>query len=178
MQPAPAHHLGPMRMRLREPAWTNPLCRVASHALFCLVTPQRIGLGQTGGNYQKPSGCRAESVGKAGKSSRRSRPEGPVRCRNIRQGSCSLTTTPARHIHLADHGPKPPGSNHPLSRLAATQARSNSPTLGERTPPTGSQPLASQTYLAKECLGKGMIEIRACSIPLPHHSSAILLLTD
>jgi hypothetical protein len=36
MQPAPAHHLGPMRMRLREPAWTNPLCRVASHALFGL----------------------------------------------------------------------------------------------------------------------------------------------
>ncbi len=34
MQPAPAHHLGPMRMGLREPAWTNPLCRVASHALF------------------------------------------------------------------------------------------------------------------------------------------------
>ena len=36
MQPAPAHHLGPMRTRLREPAWINPLCRVASHALFGL----------------------------------------------------------------------------------------------------------------------------------------------
>jgi len=34
MQPAPAHHLGPMRMGLREPVETNPLCRVASHALF------------------------------------------------------------------------------------------------------------------------------------------------
>jgi hypothetical protein len=36
MQPAPAHHVGPMRMGLREPAWTHPLCRVASHALFGL----------------------------------------------------------------------------------------------------------------------------------------------
>jgi len=36
MQPAPAHHLGPMRMGLREPVETNPLCRVASHALFGL----------------------------------------------------------------------------------------------------------------------------------------------
>jgi len=34
MQPAPAHHMGPMRMKLREPAWTDPLCRVASHALL------------------------------------------------------------------------------------------------------------------------------------------------
>ena len=36
MQPAPAHHLGPMRMGLREPVETNPLCRVVSHALFGL----------------------------------------------------------------------------------------------------------------------------------------------
>ncbi len=34
MQPAPAHHLGPMRMGLREPVETYPLCRVASHALL------------------------------------------------------------------------------------------------------------------------------------------------
>jgi len=32
MQPAPAHHLGPVRMGLREPVETYPLCRVASHA--------------------------------------------------------------------------------------------------------------------------------------------------
>jgi hypothetical protein len=36
MQPAPAHNLGPMRMGLREPVETNPLCRVASHDLFGL----------------------------------------------------------------------------------------------------------------------------------------------
>jgi hypothetical protein len=34
MQQAPAHHLGPMRMGLREPVGIDPLCRVASHALF------------------------------------------------------------------------------------------------------------------------------------------------
>ena len=133
MQPAPAHHLGPMRMRLREPAWTNPLCRVASHALFCLVMPQRIGIGQTDGNYQIPPGCRAESVGTAGKSSRPSRPEGPVRCRNIRQGSCSLTTTPARHIHLANLGHAPTGSNRTLSGMVATQAGNKSSALADQT---------------------------------------------
>ena len=34
MQPAPVDHSGSVRMRLRQPAWTNPLCRVASHALL------------------------------------------------------------------------------------------------------------------------------------------------
>ncbi|MCX6879639.1 MAG: hypothetical protein NTW21_38410 [Verrucomicrobia bacterium] len=32
--------------------------------------------------------------------------------------------------------------------------------------------------LAMEWFGNGMIEIRACAIPLPHHSSAILSLTE
>jgi hypothetical protein len=34
MQSAPADHAGPVRMGLREPVGTSPLCRVASHALF------------------------------------------------------------------------------------------------------------------------------------------------
>jgi hypothetical protein len=137
MQPAPAHHLGPMRMRLREPAWTDPLCRVASHALFCLVMPQRIGIGQTDGNYQIPPGCRAESVGKAGKSSRPSRPDAPVRCLNIRKGSCSLTTTPARHIHPANHGHAPTDSNRTLSRMTVTKAGNKSSALADQTHPGG-----------------------------------------
>ena len=105
-------------------------------------------------------------------------PGGRVLPATSRQGSCPTHRHRPRHLHLADHGPASTGSNRPLSRLAVTQARTKSPALGERTPPTGNQPLASQAYLAKECLGKGMIGIRACSIPLPHHSSAILLLTE
>jgi hypothetical protein len=52
-------------------------------------------------------------------------------------------------------------SNRTLSRMGITQARNKSPTLGEETPPTGNQSLARQINLAKECLGKGMIRIRA-----------------
>jgi hypothetical protein len=45
MQPAPAYHLGPVRMGLREHAWINQLCRVASHALFGPWMTQRIATG-------------------------------------------------------------------------------------------------------------------------------------
>ena len=45
MHPAPAYHLGPMRVGLREPVGINPLCRVASHALFGPWMTQRIATG-------------------------------------------------------------------------------------------------------------------------------------
>ena len=38
--------------------------------------------------------------------------------------------------------------------------------------------LSLDNHLAREWFGNGMIEIRACAIPLPHHSSAILSLTE
>jgi hypothetical protein len=85
MQPAPAHHLGPMRMRLREPAWTNPLCRVASHALFGLggwgpVPPrlvERRDSGETGPTPQaknpgRPENHRRALAGRAGAASDKS----------------------------------------------------------------------------------------------------------
>ena len=38
--------------------------------------------------------------------------------------------------------------------------------------------LPLDNHLAREWFGNGMIEIRACAIPLPYHSSAILSLTE
>jgi hypothetical protein len=49
-----------------------------------------------------------------------------------RQRSCPTLCHRSRRRHLADHGPKPTGSNRPLSRLAVTQARNNSPALAHR----------------------------------------------
>jgi hypothetical protein len=85
MQPAPAHHLGPMRMRLREPAWTTPLCQVASHALFGLGgwgpgpprLVERCDPGETGPTLQAKSPGRPENhrralAGRAGAASGKS----------------------------------------------------------------------------------------------------------
>ena len=68
MQPAPAHHLGPMRMGLREPVEIYPLCRVASHALFGPWMTQRIATGcRTIGLYQNGPEAQAESSEAPGK---------------------------------------------------------------------------------------------------------------
>jgi hypothetical protein len=159
MQPAPAHHLGPMRMRLREPAWINPLCRVASHALFGLwlrsgspPVPDRRKLPESAdhasGNFRKAGKCCA--VGGRGQrwepdrgkwnhglhgihglcSALPSSPSVSIRAICVVRGQ-SFRHIPERHIHLADHSPKPPGSNRTLSPMAATQAGTKSPALAE-----------------------------------------------
>jgi hypothetical protein len=56
-----------------------------------------------------------------------------------RQGSCPTHCLRPRHRHLADHGPAPTGSNRPLSRLAVTQARNQSPALAHRRRPARNQ---------------------------------------
>jgi hypothetical protein len=65
MQPVPADHAGPVRMGLRDPVGTSPLCRVASHALFgpwlrggSPPVPDRRKLPEStaiaSGNFRKP----------------------------------------------------------------------------------------------------------------------------
>ena len=131
MQPAPAHHLGPMRMRLREPAWINPLCRVASHALFGYrlrsaspPVPDRRKLPEAAdcasGNFRKPRKCNLVS--------RREPAAVPAKS----NGSYSLRASPHRPIHLADHAPIPAGSSHSLSPVTLTQSGNMSSALAKR----------------------------------------------
>ena len=131
MQPAPAHHLGPMRMRLRKPAWTNPLCRVASHALF--------GPWLRSGS---PPGAEQPQVTRNAPLRKRKLPETPkipgwsrgwnsLPSRQSRMAHTHPAITPARQIQLADHGHKPTGSNRTLSPMAATQAGIKSSALAE-----------------------------------------------
>ena len=62
MQPAPAQHRGPMRKGLREPVGINPLCRVASHALFGPWITRRIATRRrTDGLYQNGPKAQVES---------------------------------------------------------------------------------------------------------------------
>ena len=61
-----------------------------------------------------------------------------------RQGSCPTPHHRSRHLHLADYGTKPAGSNRTLSRLAVTQGRGESKALGDSTQPARNQSLASQ----------------------------------
>jgi hypothetical protein len=59
-------------------------------------------------------------------------PGGRVLPAASRQGSCPTHRHRSRRRHLADHGPAPTGSNRTLSRLAITQARTESPALAHR----------------------------------------------
>lgn len=133
MQPAPAHHLGPMRMGLREPVGIYPLCRVASHALFGPWMTQRIATGcRTDGLYQYGPEAQAESSETPGNitSSRGWRPPRP---RRIRMAHAPSRIPPARHIRLADHAHETPGSNRPLSRMAVTPGGNKSSALARKS---------------------------------------------
>jgi hypothetical protein len=138
MQPAPAHHLGPMRMRLREPAWTNPLCRVASHALFCLVIPQRIGIragrraettktrrGVEPKVLERPENLRVHLARKAlcdaGTSGKAHAPS-PPRQRGTSISPISATRQQDQIGRSREWWPRRPGTSHPLSRIRPTQA--------------------------------------------------------
>jgi hypothetical protein len=141
MQPAPAHHLGPMRMGLREPAWTNPLCRVASHALF--------GPRLRSGSQPVPNGLKLpESADLASGNFQNARTHRlvsrlePAAVPAVSNGSSPLRAIPARHIRRADHGHKPTGSNHPLSRLALAQAGNKSSALAASARCNGNQFIA------------------------------------
>ena len=81
----------------------------------------------------KPAGVSSRKCWNGRKISAPSRPEAVVRCRNIRQGSCSPTATPARQIHLANQGHAPTGSNRTLSGMTDTQAGNKSGTLADQT---------------------------------------------
>jgi hypothetical protein len=141
MQPAPAHHLGPMRMRLREPVGTGPLCRVASHALF--------GYRLRSGSPPVPDSRKlTESPRNASGTFRKPRKSHLVSLREPAavpaksNGSYSLRASPHRPIHLADHAPIPAGSSHPLSPVTLTQSGNKSSALAKRARCDGNQFIA------------------------------------
>ena len=133
MQPAPAHHLGPMRMGLREPVETNPLCRVVSHALF--------GLGGWGPGPPRLVERRdAAETGPTPQAKNPGRPKNRRRALAGRPGAASdksarlMPNSPLPVTAPSSRGscPKPTGSNRMLSRMAVTQARNKSPALAHR----------------------------------------------
>ena len=104
MQPAPAHHLGPMRMRLREPVGTNPLCRVASHALFGPWMTQRIATGAERADSTKNHRRHKHNLPNHAEKSASSR------------GQAALPSRRIRVVHTPSPSPRPGKS---ISRNAA-----------------------------------------------------------
>ena len=159
MQPASADHSGPVRTGLREPVGTGPLCRVASHALF--------GPWLRSGSPPVPDGHKLpESADHASRNFRNSakcrlvsrmEPAAiPAKSKTLNHGLTRMalraflspirvnpcnpwSNIPARPVHLANHAPKPPGSNHPLSRSALQQAGNKSSALAENPGATGNK---------------------------------------
>ena len=132
MQPAPADHSGSVRMGLREPVETNPLCRVASHALF--------GPWLRSGSPPKPDRRKLPESADLASGNFRVSGKGhlvsgikPAAIPAKSNGSYSLRASPPRHIHLADHAPRPTGSSHPLSPVTLTQAGNKSSALAKGT---------------------------------------------
>ncbi len=178
MQPAPAHHLGPMRMRLREPAWTDPLCRVASHALF--------GLGGWG-----PGPPRLAERRDPAETDPTPQAKSPGRPTNRRRALAGRTAAASgKSARLMPNSPPPvtaPSSRGSWPR--ANRTKSEALAVGGRAGPvqvdgsrgkhaTGQEPVARQSDSGQRNWDTGIRGRHWGLHSFVHHSSVILLLTE
>jgi hypothetical protein len=160
MQPAPADHGERCVWDSANRKRTNPLCRVASHGLFgpwlrsgSPPVPNGHKLPETADlasrNFRNSAKCRLVSPMEPAAIPAKSwilnhELHGLTRMAlravlsPIRVNPCNpWSNIQARRIDLADHAPKPPGLNRPLSRSALAQAGNKSSALAENPGATG-----------------------------------------
>ena len=178
MQPAPAHHLGPMRMGLREPVETNPLCRVVSHALF--------GLGGWGPGPPRLVERRdSAETGPTPQAKSPGRPENHRRALAGRTGAASgmsarlMPNSPPPVTPPSSRGSWPRANRIQSAALAAGGRAGPAQVEGSRGKHgTGQEPFARQSDIGQRNWDTGIRGSHCGLHSFVHHSSVILPLTE